>query len=109
MKEVKGVKAAKYSEADLETLRKGYTGVDNTAEVAALAQATGKSPASVRAKLASMGLYRKAEAVEAEGERITKMVLAESIGEKVDLLDHEVEGLAKASKSALAKVLAKLA
>lgn len=102
-------KVARYSEADIEILRKGYTGADNAAEVQALSQATGKSPASVRAKLASLGLYRKAEEKAAEGERLTKMVLAESIGEKVGLIEHEVEGLAKASKAALDKILQALA
>lgn len=103
------VKAANYTEQDIAVLKAGYTGADNATEVAALATATGKTPASVRAKLASLGLYVKTEAGTSDGERITKQVIAEAIGQKINLLEHEVEGLAKAPKAALDKVLAALA
>lgn len=104
-------KTANYTEQDIAVLKAGYTGADNATEVAALATATGKTPASVRAKLASLGLYVKAEAGAAasEGERITKQVIAEAIGQKIGLQEHEVEGLSKAPKAALDKVLAALA
>ena len=104
------VKTANYTEQDIAVLKAGYTGADNVSEVAAIATATGKTPASVRAKLASLGLYMKAEAGNAgEGERITKQVIAEAIGQKIGLQEHEVEGLSKAPKAALDKVLAALA
>ena len=102
-------KVANYSEQDVATLKSVYKGVDNVAEVTEISKQTGKTPASVRAKLASLGLYKVAEKSEDSGEKITKMVIAEAIGEKIELLEHEVEGLAKASKSALTKILAKLA
>ena len=102
-------KAANYSEADVAVLRAEYTGSDNTAEVAALSTKLGKTAPSVRAKLASLGIYKAAEKAESDGERITKMHIAEAIAEKAGLGEHEVEGLAKATKSALEKVLAKLA
>lgn len=102
-------KTANYTEQDIAVLKAGYTGADNATEVAALATATGKTPASVRAKLASLGLYVKTEAGTSDGERITKQVIAEAIGQKINLLEHEVEGLAKAPKAALDKVLAALA
>ena len=104
------VKTANYTEQDIAVLKAGYTGADNASEVAAIATATGKTPASVRAKLASLGLYMKAEAGNAsEGERITKQVIAEAIGQRIGLQEHEVEGLSKAPKAALDKVLAALA
>lgn len=103
-------KVANYTEADLSVLKADYTGADNAGEVAAIATKLGKTPASVRAKLASMKLYKTAEkADKADSERVTKMVIAEAIAVKAGLKEHEVEGLAKATKSALEKVLANLA
>lgn len=104
-------KAVNYTAEMIETLRAGYTGTDNAKEVEALAAATGKTPASVRAKLASLGLYKAAEKATSkeEGEKVTKTILTDAIGEIVGLAEHEREGLAKATKSALEKVLAKLA
>lgn len=101
-------KAANYSEAEIATLRAGYSGVNNSAEVAALATATGKTSASVRAKLASMGLYVKAAPEKSEKASANKTVLADAIAEKAGLMEHEAEGLAKAPKAALEKVLAAL-
>jgi Mn-dependent DtxR family transcriptional regulator len=103
-------KAVNYSDQDVAVLRAEYTGTDNAAEVKALAEKLGKTPNSVRAKLASLQIYVKPEAVEAEGEeRTTKEVIAVAIGELVGLAEHEIDGLAKATKSALQKVLDKLA
>lgn len=103
-------KVSNYTPEMIETLKAGYTGADNSAEIAALSNVTGKTPASVRAKLASLGLYKAAEkASDGDAERITKQVIAEAIGQKIGLLEHEVEGLSKATKSALDKVLASLA
>jgi len=102
------VKAANYSEAEVARLKAGYSGADNATEVAALAKELGKSAASVRAKLASLGVYAKAEKVTAKAVSENKTALADAIGEKVGLLEHEAEGLAKAPKAALAKVLAAL-
>lgn len=98
-------KAVNYTEAQVARMREVYTGADNASEVAALATEFGKTPASVRAKLSNLGLYKAAEKADDAGERITKMVIAEAIGEKVGLMEHEVEGLSKASKAALDKIL----
>lgn len=104
------VKTSNYTPEMIETLKAGYTGADNASEIAALSTATGKTPASVRAKLASLGLYKAAERADSgDAERITKQVIAEAIGQRVGLMEHEVEGLSKATKSALDKVLAALA
>jgi len=100
-------KAKNYSDAEVAALRSGYTGADNKAEVSKLAAQLGKTPQSVRAKLSNMGIYVKEEAVKAE-KGANKMALAEAIGSEVGLKEHEVEGLAKATKSALEKVLSAL-
>ncbi len=103
-------KVVNYSDADLSVLRAGYTGEDNATEVAALAEKLGKTPASVRAKLASLKLYKSAEKGKTESvERVTKMVIVDAIGEKIGLSEAEREGLSKSTKSALEKVLANLA
>jgi hypothetical protein len=104
------VKTTNYTPEMIDVLKAGYTGSDNASEIASLATATGKTPASVRAKLASLGLYKAAERTGSDdSERITKQVIAEAIGQRVGLMEHETEGLAKATKSALDKVLAALA
>jgi len=101
-------KVKNYSDADIAVLKSGYTGLDNKAEVAKLAAELGKTPQSVRAKLSNMGVYVKEEKESAKADRTNKTAIAESIGAAVGLKEHEIEGLAKATKSALEKVLAAL-
>ena len=102
------VKAVNYSAEQIAVLTSEYKGVDNAAEVAALATKLNKSPASVRAKLASLKLYKAEKPVSEKSEKVTKEVIASAIAEKVGLKEHEVEGLAKATKSALEKIMAAL-
>lgn len=102
-------KVVNYTDAQIAILRAEYVGADNAAEVAALSAKLGKTPASVRAKLASLKLYKAAEKSDEASERITKTVLVDAIGEKVGLSEAEREGLVKSTKSALEKVLATLA
>ena len=102
-------KKVNYTEADMATMRTMYTGADNKAEIEALrAVIPGKSAASLRAKLASMGLYKAEKAEKEASDKITKEVIATSIGEVVGLAEHEVEGLTKATKASLEKILAGL-
>jgi hypothetical protein len=101
-------KAVNYTEAQVARLKEVYTGADNKAEVEALATELGKSPASVRAKLSSEGLYKTVEKAE-KTDKVTKRAIVEAIGVKVELKDHEMDGLEKATKAALEKILAKLA
>jgi hypothetical protein len=102
-------KVVNYSDADLSILKAGYTGSDNAAEVSALASKLNKTPASIRAKLASLKIYVKAEKADEASERVTKSAIVEDIAKVVDLSEAEIEGLTKATKSALEKVLANLA
>jgi hypothetical protein len=99
------VKTVNYTDEQVAILRASYTGMDNGAEVAALATQLNKTPASVRAKLSQMGIYKTAEKSEDKAERITKSVLVDQIASLIDLAEHEIEGLAKSTKSALEKVL----
>ena len=107
-KAVKAVKVANYSTEQVATIRSMYTGKDNAVEVKAIASALGKSPASVRAKLASEGVYVKAIVTKVGRGTSNKTKIAETIGALVELSDADVEGLAKATKSSLEKVLAQL-
>ena len=50
-----------YTDEQVAVLEAEYTGKDNATEVAALAEKLGKSQASVRSKLSTMGKYVKAE------------------------------------------------
>lgn len=100
-------KAVNYTEAQVAVLTEMYKGVDNATEVAQIAVATGKTAASVRAKLASLGLYTKAEA-ESKAKGVTKRALAEQVGQAIGLQEFEVEALEKTSKSVLDKLVANL-
>ena len=102
-------KAVNYTEAQIAIIREMYTGADNVNEVEAISKATGKTPASVRAKLASLGLYKSNEATGKNTDKVTKDAIVDKIGTAVGLAEHEREGLAKATKAALEKILAKLA
>lgn len=103
------MKQANYTAEQITYMTETYTGKDNKSEVAAIAETVGKSQASVRAKLANLGLYVKAEATAtAKGNGITKATIAEAIATEAGLSEAEVEGLTKATKSALEKVLARL-
>jgi hypothetical protein len=100
----KPAKATNYSEQDIATLRSGYTGADNKAEVAAIAVKIGKSPASVRAKLANLGLYVKTEDVDKPKARGKADVVAE-IAAKIGLPEYDQDGLAKATVRSLEAIL----
>lgn len=93
-----------YSEQDIAALRAGYTGADNKAEVTAIAVKIGKSPASVRAKLANLGLYVKAEDAGKPKARGKADVVAE-IAAKIGLPEHDQDGLAKATVRSLEAIL----
>ena len=100
-KEVK----ANYSEAEIAVLTAGYTGTSNATEVPALAKQLGKSDASVRAKLSSMGLYVKAEKTKAaKGGKTTKADMAVFIGSKCNMNEVEVEALTKTTMAVLDKL-----
>jgi hypothetical protein len=104
----KTVKAANYTEAQIATLTSSYKGVDNKKEVAMIAAEVGKSVASVRAKLSSLGLYKTAEAAKS-AKSVKKVDIVAAIkATGVKLSEAEMEGLTKATSAPLEKILAAL-
>jgi hypothetical protein len=102
-------KAANYDDATLATMREMYTGENNKQEVSAIAAKIGKPVASIRAKLAQMGVYQKEEKAATTSTRVKKVDIVSAIVKAgVPLNDAEAEGLEKSTASALQKVLARL-
>ena len=74
-----------------------------------IAQSMGKTARSIIAKLSREGVYKKKEYVTKNGNApVKKDTLADKIGALCDLTEAEMESVAKANKTALAKILAKL-
>jgi hypothetical protein len=103
------VKVENYTPEQVAALKAGYTGTDNKGEVKALAASLGKSEASVRAKLAAEKVYKSSAKAEAKSDRVTKEALVEQVAAVVGLNEPEREGLYKATKPAIEKILARLA
>lgn len=77
--------------------------------VESIASSMGKTARSIIAKLSREGVYKKKEYVTKTGAApVKKDTLADKIGAFCELTESETESLAKANKTALAKVLAKL-
>lgn len=75
-----------------------------------IAEDMGKTVRSVVAKLSREGVYRKKEYTSKSGEKPQKKdATADQIGALVGLSEGEVDSLTKANKTALLKILAKLA
>ena len=86
-----------------------YTGADNRIEVAAIAKEIGKTEASVRAKLSTLGFYVKAEkAPRSNVFKVTKALKAAQIADIADMTDVEKDALSKTTGAVLDKLLAKL-
>lgn len=75
---------------------------DRAAVVEAIASELGRKVASVRSKLVSLGVYKKAERKTKTGERIeSKDSIVEDIAEMVGVDSESFESLAKANKTVL--------
>ena len=73
--------------------------------VETIAEAMGKTTRSVIAKLARLGVYKAKEYTTKTGEKpVKKDETADAIGKVLGLSDGEIESLAKANKTALAKL-----
>jgi DNA-directed RNA polymerase specialized sigma24 family protein len=78
--------------------------------VEAIAESLGKTVRSVVAKLSREGVYKRKEYVSKTGERpVRKDATADEIGKIAGLSEGEVDSLTKANRTALMKILAKLA
>ena len=74
-----------------------------------IAQSMGKTARSIIAKLSREGVYKRKEYVSKTGAApVKKDTLADKIGALCDLTEAEMESVAKANKTALAKILSKL-
>lgn len=100
---------ANYSDVQISTMTAMYTGNDNKGEVAAIAAELGKNVNSVRAKLSSMGVYVKAEAVKTTGTtKTTKADKAQVIAGIIGANDVEQEAIAKTTNAVLDKLITRL-
>ena len=105
-------KIVNYSKEMVARLSEVYDGNADEATrdeaVKALAEELGKSPASIRAKLTSEGLYVPKEKTPKGKRSATKAELVAAIAKVINVPEEVVESLEKANKSALTRVLANL-
>lgn len=77
--------------------------------IESIAENLGKTARSIIAKLSREGVYQRKAYVSKTGEApVKKDTLADKIGALCELTEAEMESVAKANKTALAKILAKL-
>ena len=101
--------AVNYTEDQANTMCAMYTGTDNVNEVKAISAAIDKPVNSVRAKLSSLGLYVKAEAVKtATDKSSTKAAKANTIAGLTGMTAKDQEDLTKTTAGVLDKLLARL-
>ena len=105
-------KTVNYSDEAVARLIEVYDGTATDevrkAQVAALAAELGKKEASVRAKLTHLGVYVTLIKAEKGKATVRKAQLVQAIADKIDADVDVVGSLEKATKVALAKVLAAL-
>lgn len=90
-------------------LVEAYKALPTQETVAAFAEKFGKTVKSVIAKLSREGVYQKKEYVSKAGTKpVKKEELATELMEAFELSDAEADSLAKANKTALLKILAKV-
>lgn len=103
------IKAANYTAEQTAAMVQQYTAAPTAETVEALAEALGKSVRSIVAKLTREGVYKKKEYTTKKGEApVTKDELASKLAELCGLSDAEADSMAKANKTGLQKILAKL-
>ena len=90
-------------------LVEAYKALPTQETVMAFAEKFGKTVKSVIAKLSREGVYQKKEYVSKAGTKpVKKEELATELMEAFELSDAEADSLAKANKTALLKILAKV-
>ena len=90
-------------------LVEAYKALPTQETVTAFAEKFGKTVKSVIAKLSREGVYQKKEYVSKAGTKpVKKEELATELIEAFGLSDAEADSLAKANKTALLKILAKV-
>lgn len=102
----KTAKAPAYTPEMVEVMKAEYVAQSTAETVKALALRFGKSEAQVRAKLVNLGVYVAKVYTTKKGEKPQKKdETADAIGKILFLTEGEADSLAKANKTALAKIL----
>jgi flagellar biosynthesis/type III secretory pathway ATPase len=102
-------KAVNYTAEQTAAMVQQYTAAPTAETVASMAEAMGKSVRSIVAKLTREGVYKKKEYTTKKGEApVTKEELASKLTELCGLSEAEADSMAKANKTGLQKIIAKL-
>lgn len=102
-------KAVNYTAEQTAAMVQQYTAAPTAETVASMAEAMGKSVRSIVAKLTREGVYKKKEYTTKKGEApVTKEELASKLAELCGLSEAEADSMAKANKTGLQKIIAKL-
>lgn len=100
-------KTLNYTPEQTAAMVEAYTNAPTQSTVEALALEMGKTVRSVVAKLSREGVYKKKEYLTKKGEAVIKKDnLADELGMLAGLTEAEITSLAKANKTALAKLVA---
>ena len=103
-------KQANYTPEQTQKLVAAYVANPTKETVDQMAEALQKSVRSIVAKLSREGVYHKKEYVGKTGEKpVKKDDLADKLAEAFGLTEAEADSLTKANKTALQKILAKVA
>jgi hypothetical protein len=106
----KATKPLNYSPEQTAEMLAAYSNAPTPETVSALAEKFGKTVRSVVAKLSREGVYKSKEYVGKTGEKpVKKDDLADKLAEAFGLTEAEADSLTKANKTALQKILAKVA
>lgn len=103
-------KTVNYTAEQTAELVSAYVAAPTNETVSMFAEKLGKSVRSIVAKLSREGVYQKKEYTTKKGEKpVKKDSMADAIGAVLNLTEAEADSLAKANKTALAKIFAALA
>lgn len=103
-------KQVNYTNEQTAAIVQAYKAAPTAETVAELATQFGKTVRSIVAKLSREGVYQKKEYVGKTGEKpVKKDDLADKLATAFGLTEAEADSLTKANKTALLKILAKVA
>jgi ribosomal protein L22 len=98
--------ASNYTEAQVTEMVARYTEKPDRETVENLAKELNKSIKSVIGKLSREGVYQKTEYLTKSGEKpVTKLELVSALGDVLDIPDQWLEGLEKAPKPVLKRIV----
>jgi ribosomal protein L22 len=98
--------ASNYTEAQVTEMVARYTEKPDRETVENLAKELNKSIKSVIGKLSREGVYQKTEYLTKSGEKpVTKLELVSELGDVLDIPDQWLEGLEKAPKPVLKRIV----